>query len=157
MAHFTLFPFIHHFLLEPSTSLLILSSHLVSERILVTTSSALLLKRLMDGSTGQATQSLAISSGSNGCIVIISVSQVVVRVVQLNATSIFFGAEDVSSGLAAVVAMARAAHDVAELDAAALAVPHEDADDDENNATESEGQSDGERVAGGKLWVWVQR
>lgn len=114
-------------------------------------SSALLLKRLVDRSTGQAAQSLAIASSRDGCIVIIFVSQVLIRVVQLNATIILPGAEHVSAGLAAVVAMARAAHDVAQLDAAALAVPHEEADDDENEAAESERQSDGERMTRGEL------
>lgn len=112
-------------------------------------SGALMLKRLIDRSAGQATQSLAIASTSDGRIVIVSVSQVVIRVVQRNA--ILPRVENVSASLAAVVATARAAHDVAELDAAALAVPHEEADDDEDEAAESEGQSDGERMARGKF------
>lgn len=132
-----------------STSLLVLSSHLVPESILMGASGALMLKRLIDRSAGQAAQSLAIASTSDGRIVIISVSQVVIRVVQRNA--ILPRVENVSASLAAVVATARAAHDVTELDAAALAVPHEEADDDEDEAAESEGQSDGERMARGKF------
>lgn len=118
-------------------------------------SGALMLKRLIDRSAGQATQSLAIASTSDGRIVIVSVSQVVIRVVQRNA--ILPRVENVSASLAAVVATARAAHDVAELDAAALAVPHEEADDDEDEAAESEGQSDGERMACGKFGLRVLR
>lgn len=115
----------------------------------MTASGALLLKRLVDRSTGQAAQCLAIASTSDGRIVIISVSQVVIRVVQRNA--ILPRVKDVSASLAAVVATARAAHDVAELDAAGLAVPHKDTDDDEDEAAESERQSDGERMARGEL------
>lgn len=117
----------------------------------MTARSALLIKRLMDGSAGQASQGLAIASSRDGCIVIISVRQVVVRIVQLNATNILPRVEYISAGLAAVIAMARAAHDVAEFDAAALAVPHEEPDDDENEAAESERQSDGERMTRGKF------
>lgn len=55
----------------------------------------------------------------------------------------FVTVED-AAGLAAGVAMAGTAHDVAELDAAGLAVPEEDAEDDEEDGADGDGQGDDE-------------
>jgi hypothetical protein len=63
--------------------------------------------------------------------------------------------KNVSASLAAVVAMTRTAHDVAEFDTTALAVPNKEADNDEDEAAKSERQSDGERMTRRKLSLRV--
>lgn len=136
------------------SSLLVLSRHLIPERI-PRARSVLVLKVLMNGRASQTTQSLAITAVRQGRVVIL-VGEVVVSVMQLDAGGVLVGAEDVvATSLAAAVAVAGAAHDVAELDAAGLAVPEEEADDDEEDAAKGDGQGDGQGLALGHLGLRV--
>lgn len=146
--------FISSLFLKSSASLLVLSSHLIPERI-PRSSSVLVLKVLVNRRSSQTTQSLAITAVRQGRIVVL-ITEVVVGVVQLNAASILVRSEDVvTTSLAATITVSRAAHDVAELDAAGLAVPQEEADDDEDDAAEGDGQGDGQGFALGDLGLWV--
>lgn len=114
-----------------------------------------MLKVLVNGRSSQTTQSLAITAVREGRIVVLII-EVIIGVVQLNAASILVRAEDVvAASLAATISVARAAHDVAELNAAGLAVPEEEADDDEDDAAEGDGQSDGQGLALGDLGLRV--
>lgn len=132
---------------------MILSRHLISKGVPATAHCALLFKVCVDRAVGQAVQTVAITAGSLGGIIVVVVGRrhggvKIARGVELDgAVVVTLAAEDPVTDSATAVAVARAAHDVAEFDAARLAVPETNAEEEDGKGAERDGQGDGEGAA----------
>ena len=135
--------------------LLLLPPQLIPEGITSVPNRALVLESWRDGAVHQAAEvtitARAAARVGDGVVGVLVQGRaqglIVLETDGAGADARLVPAVEEAAGLAAGVAVAVAAHDVAELDAACLAVPEEDAKDEEEDGADGDGQGDGE-VAG---------
>lgn len=133
----------------------VLSRHLVAEGVSAP-SGSLLLKGAVHRASGEASEAVAVTSRSGGRLIAVAVDRRRQRtVVELNSASIEAVVEVLSAFASAGVSVARAAHDVAELDATSFAVPQADTDEEDEDTAKDDGKSDGELDTGGELSLGI--
>lgn len=143
------YPILHHQHLKVASSLPLLSSHLVTEGISPARATGL-LESAAHRTPRQAAQCLAVTSRPFRNITVVNRRRGQRRSIKLDAVVLAAAAEDIAR-LAAGVAVTRAAHDVAELDVAGLAVPQTPAHEEEGNDAKGDWEGNGEGFAFGSV------
>lgn len=132
--------------------LLVLSPHLITEGV-AATSGTLLGERGINRAASEAAEAVAVTAAVLGGITVLARGWHVTGV-ELDAVVLATKQAALST---AGVSVAAAAHDVAESNAAGLAVPEAHADQEESNGTQDDGQGDDESLAVGNLGFLVGR
>jgi hypothetical protein len=132
--------------------LLLLPPQLIPEGIATASNRVLVLERGRDGAVHQAAEvtitARATAGLGDGVVRVLvqgrALGLIVLETDGTGADTRLVPPVEEAAGLAAGVAVAVPAHDVAELDAACLAVPEEDSEDEEEDGADGDGQGDGE-------------
>lgn len=125
--------------------LLILSPQLIAESI----ARSAVLEVGIDRAASQTAEGITVATRGVGDVAVLAGKGSVGGGVELDAVVLAGTAKD-AAGLAAGVAVAGAAHDVAELDATGLAVPEAAADEEQDDGAKDGGQGDDEGLAVGR-------
>lgn len=127
--------------------LLVLSLQLVPEGVAATAHCALMLEGGRDGATSQAAE-VAVATAlwrlGDDMVRVLIEGRALVAALEANSSGVLVLAAEEAAGLAAGVAVAGTAHDVADLDPAGLAVPEADANENEEDGADSDGEGDDE-------------